>query len=119
MQVSFEGMSTRVVVTLGAACFTLVGLSVGCAETEEQSVVVRVEAPSGKCWSSAVGDSTGGGNGCGPKSFSYMTNDAYISANAVKLDPGKWELRLILEVDGEVVSEASTTEEPGVAFVSE
>ena len=113
-------MSTRVVVTLGAACFTLVGLSVGCAETEERSWVVRVEAPPGKCWSAAVEDSTGGGNGCGSKSF-YMTNDDddFIGANAVKLDRGKWELRLVLEVDGEVVSKASTTEELGVAFLSE
>jgi hypothetical protein len=112
----------RVVGVVGAACLALAVVSAGCAESdsleaiEEQPGVVKVVAPSGKCWSGAIGDSTK--DGCGSKSFD-ITNEAIIVANAQKQDPGKWKLRLVLEVDGAVVDEASTTATFGIAQVSE
>jgi hypothetical protein len=93
-----------------------------CAETdelekgEEQPGVVRVSAPAGMCWSGAIGDSTK--EGCGSQDID-IEGEAIIVANAQKQTPGRWELTLVLEVDGEQVDESTTDAEFGIAQVAE
>jgi hypothetical protein len=103
----------------------LAGISLavgGCAETEEletleeQTGVVTVIAPPGRCWSGAIGDSTK--EGCGRKEF-VIEGEAIIAANAQKTDPGRWQLTITLEVDGEEKDRATTDAQFGLAQVSE
>lgn len=109
-------MRTTLRVILAVAALPLLMAQDGCETLEEQPGTVRVEAPAGKCWSGAIGDSTK--DDCGPASFD-IEGEAIIVANAQKQDAGKWRLRLVLEIDGKVVDTSETTAEYGIAQVEE
>jgi hypothetical protein len=83
--------------------------------TKKQAWTVRVHAPSGAKWSGAMGGSTVDGNG----SREVQIEDTSITAaNAQKISPGKWELRLqLVNEDGEIVDEQNTTAAFGVVTV--
>jgi hypothetical protein len=105
------------IVLLIAGCGVLLSSSADDLDTfDEQTGIVRVDAPAGKCWSGAIGDSTK--DGCGDASFT-ITGEAIISANAQKQTGGTWELTLTLEIDGEQIDRSETTAEYGVAQVVE
>jgi hypothetical protein len=93
-------------------------LAAGCAtdKLSDQPGVVRVQAPAGKCWSGAIGDSTK--DGCGSKNFT-IKGESIIVAVVQKTTAGRWALRLQLIVDGTVKDNAQTSATYGVAQVSE
>jgi hypothetical protein len=99
---------------LGAVALALAG----CASDtlSEEPGTVQVQAPAGKCWSGAIGNSTK--EGCGSKSYE-ITGESIIVANAQKMTPGRWRLVLRLVMDGKVTDAAATTASYGVAQVSE
>jgi hypothetical protein len=87
-----------------------------CSTLDTQPGTVYVDAPSGKCWSGAIGDSTK--DGCGSKSYE-IKGESIIVANAQKQTSGHWTLTLRLEMDGKTVDTSSTTAEYGIAQVEE
>jgi hypothetical protein len=92
-------------------------LLAGCADTlTDKPGTVKVEAPAGKCWSGAIGNSTK--DGCGTKSYE-IKGETIIVANAQKKTPGKWRLRLTLVMDGKTKDTSQTTARFGVTEVSE
>lgn len=103
-----------VLVVLIAACAGAV-LS-GDDTVSAKPGVVKVNAPEGKCWTGAIVDATR--EGCGSKEFP-IEDEEIIVANAQKETPGRWELELVLEVDGEEVDRESTNARFGIAAVSE
>ncbi len=86
-----------------------------CSTLDEQPGTIRVDAPAGKCWSGAIGDSTKEG---GPKSIE-IKGESIIVGNAQKQTPGRWTLTLTLEIDGKVVDTSTTSAEFGTAQVEE
>jgi hypothetical protein len=107
-------ISGAVVLTL-VGCSMLVGQAVDDA-TAIHNEVVHVYAPSGGCWSGAIGDSTK--DGCGSLDIPISQSGPIAAANAQKQDDGDWELSLGLEVNGKIVDTSSTTAEYGIAEVS-
>lgn len=91
--------------------------ALGSSDTlKDQPGTIRVQAPKGKCWSGAIGDSTK--DGCGSRTFK-ITGETIIVGNAQKQTPGHWRLRMTLVVDGKVKDRSATTAEFGVAQVAE
>jgi hypothetical protein len=86
-----------------------------CDPNAKHDGTVLVDAPAGKCWSGAIGDSTK--EGCGPASYDLHEN--IIVANAQKTTDGRWTLGLSLLIDGETVDTSSTNAQYGIAEVSE
>jgi hypothetical protein len=103
------------VVLLIAGCSALLAASADEVLTEDAGVV-QVDAPSGMCWSGAIGDSSK--DGCGPASFD-IEGEYIIVANAHKQTPGDWTLTLTLTVGGDVKDTSETSAEFGLASVSE
>lgn len=103
------------IIVLTVGCSALVSSSVNNTALSNQAGVIRVDAPFGKCWVGAIGDSSK--DGCGSSSFDV--SETIIVGNAQKMTPGDWKLELILEIDGKEIDRSSTTAEYGGATVSE
>ena len=89
-------------------------LVTGCGGSSNGDFTIRVVAPSGKCWTTMIGDSESTKEGCGTKSF--MVGTGYGEAD--KETPGRWRLRLILIDNGtREVKDSSTTTEPDGAVI--
>ena len=92
-------------------------LAAGCSDAlSDKPGTVRVQAPAGKCWSGAIGDSTK--EGCGSTTFE-IKGETIIVGNAQKQSPGRWRLKMTLTVDGDMKDTSSTTAQYGIAQVSE
>jgi hypothetical protein len=106
----------RAVPLVAALVLLPVVMASSCDTLDTQPGTVRVDAPDGKCWSGAIGDSSK--DGCGPKSFE-IKDEPIVGGNAQKTTEGPWRLTLTLEIDGKVVDTSTTTAEFGIAQVIE
>lgn len=91
-------------------------IAASCADLTEAPGTVRVQAPAGKCWSGAIGDSTK--EGCGPRTIE-VEGEAIIVAVVQKKTPGRWKLTVRVLVEDELKDTSSTSAEFGVATASE
>ena len=105
-----------VIVILIAGCAALVANSDEGKALTDEAGVIAVQAPAGKCWSGAIGNSTK--EGCGPKEFT-IEGESIIVGNAQKQTEGRWKLTLTLTVGGEEKDRSQTDAEFGIAQVSE
>lgn len=94
-------------------------------EAAPEGVIVRVTGESGQSFAGSYGnvDSTISVDGAVPQEHEVEVDDGLMEYDVVtvimqKNTPGSWELGAEIVVDGEVVKEASTTAEYGVAQVS-
>lgn len=111
-------------VVFTGACVALIG---GAANEAVQdldkltepadSAIARVEAPTGVCWSGAIGNATR--DGCGPAEFDITAEGTggIYSVNAQKQGEGSEPLTLVLVINGEEVDRAETTAAYGVVSV--
>jgi hypothetical protein len=87
------------------------------AETlETQPAKIRIIAPSGKCWSGAIGSATR--EGCGTRTYT-ITDEPVVVANTQKTTDGKWPLKIELRIDGGLVDSGVTRAQYGVVQVAE
>lgn len=107
------------IVLLTAGCAALISSSassVDKAVNAKQEWRVHVAAPAGMHWSGAIGSSTVEGNG---SRYVRIKDSSITSANAQKMDAGRWLLTLkLINKDGKVVDSAGTSAEYGLASVS-
>lgn len=107
----------RISAVLVAGFLLMAGCDTEALEAlEEQTGVVRVDAPAGKCWSGSIGDSTK--DGCGSKSFT-VEGESIVGAVVQKETPGRWVLSATLTIQGEEVDSAETSAKFGVLEVFE
>lgn len=90
------------------------------SSTTEQVKGVQIKVTYSGDWSGACtkGSSTSSISGSGDKTIDVDIDSGVVSANAQKLDGGNENITIQLLKDGEVIEEASTDTEYGLAQVS-